>query len=96
MVSGFVAQEWEISVTPCDNLPCQTYFYEPLITFACDVWSKPLGSVVVEEAFGVREPDGEVARVASVLQDSLEGEGGDVGGTVVSGVLNHGRVHAIN
>jgi len=68
----------------------------PFLTFTRDIRTKPLCSVVVEEAFGVREPDGEVARVASVLQDSLEGEGRDVGGAVVSCVLYHGWVHAIN
>ena len=54
-----------------------------LITFAANIWAEPLSGVVVQEAFSVGEPHGEVARVAGVLQDSLQGEGVRVGRAIV-------------
>ena len=48
-------------------------------TFAADIRTEPLRGVVVEEAFGVGEPHGEVAGVASVLQHRLQWEGIGVG-----------------
>ena len=48
-------------------------------TFATDIRTEPLRGVVVEEAFGVGEPHGEVAGVASVLQHRLQWEGIGVG-----------------
>ena len=74
-----------------------TYLYTVLwhyATFASDVRSEPLRSVVVEEALGVGETHGEVPRVAGVLEHGLQGEVDGVGSAVVGRVLNDRRIHA--
>ena len=61
------------------------------LTFTGEVRPKPLGRRVVQETLGVGEPDSEVARVAGVLQHSLQGEVIRVPGTAVGPVLDPGR-----